>query len=193
MGRWLFFWAEAEFWVSSQLNTIRWNRRYFYRNIISPWILYFIQKYYFSPGSSALLRAHRSGLADSSLDTLLRQLKISPQRKSFCAWGLESDSTHSEDFYQNHIHLNENYTSEGRTLEFCRWTGDGMSPVNQMVKNKQNQLTVKLYQFQGKLVIFSSSCRRHTKVGGWVHIHTEKSSTEHRSVVVVLSGTTACL
>lgn len=49
-----------------------------------------------------------------------------------------------------------------------------MSPVNQMVKNKQNQLTVKLYQFQGKLVIFSSSCRRHTKVGGWVHIHTEK-------------------
>lgn len=59
-------------------------------------------------------------------------------------------------------------------MEFCRWTGDGMSPVNQMVKNKQNQLTVKLYQFQGKLVIFSSSCRRHTKVGGWVHIHTEK-------------------
>lgn len=68
-----------------------------------------------------------------------------------------------------------------------------MSPVNQMVKNKQNQLTVKLYQFQGKLVIFSSSCRRHTKVGGWVHIHTEKSSTEDRSVVLVLSGTTACL
>lgn len=51
-----------------------------------------------------------------------------------------------------------------------------MSRVNQMLKNN-NQLTLKLYQFPGKL-IFPSSWRSHTEVGGWVHIRTEKCSAE---------------